>query len=361
MAANSNGLDPNHMAMKFPQYAYPYSTFLWMDPGAPEVQNQTYDVLIDLATRYDLDGLHFDDYFYPYPVTDVPFPDAATYAEYVANGGSLSVADWRRDNVNRLVERLNTGIHEVKPWLRFSISPFGIYRPCHEEGMPCSISGFDQYEGLYSDPKLWLREGWIDVLQPQLYWLIEPPQQSYPVLLDWWVSQNILDRHVFGGNYLSRIYEGWPLSEIRDQIQISREHNNRIRGSWGNIQFSAKVFGRNDDDSVQYFKDSVYPYASLTPEYPWLAQKAGVNSVPAEPVLTKIKQYDNAAVFEWDFANVMFEKNVAVYKLEQSSNSWRLVKTLPFISGRVELQSGVYAISNVDRFGKESSKVIVTV
>jgi uncharacterized lipoprotein YddW (UPF0748 family) len=138
---NTEGFAPNHMALLYPEYAYPFDTYLWMDPGAEVVQNRTFDVAIDLITRYDLDGLHMDDYFYPYPVTGVEFPDSETYNAYLSSGGSMPLDDWRRDNVNKLVERLNAGIHAVKPWASFSISPFGIYRAGHPEGMPPPIAG----------------------------------------------------------------------------------------------------------------------------------------------------------------------------------------------------------------------------
>ena len=273
------GLDPKHMALQFPEFAYPFDTYMWMDPGAVVVQNRTYEVVIDLVTRYDLDGLHMDDYFYPYPVTGVEFPDSATYQEYLNDDGVMNLGDWRRDNVNKLIERLNFGIHQTKPWVKFTISPFGIYRACEPEigGMPCSIQGFDQYNEIYCDAKLWLVNGWVDALIPQLYWRIDPPQQSYPVLLDWWVSeaQNPLNRHVYAGNYLTRIeLQNWPLSEIYNQVRISGSTANRARGSWGNVQFSAIVFRDNVQDAISYFNTTIYPYPALQPLFPWLGQRS---------------------------------------------------------------------------------------
>lgn len=131
--------------------------------------------------------------------------------------------DWRRDNVNKLVRRLHTDIHIIKPWVKFSVSPFGLYRPGHPEGMPSPIAGFDQFSQIYCDPILWLQQGWIDILQPQLYWRIDPPAQSYPVLLDWWISsdQNPRVIPVMAGNYLSRVdFDGWPLDEIGRQVGL---------------------------------------------------------------------------------------------------------------------------------------------
>src|SRR6185503_13430264 len=149
---------------------------------------------------YDVDGVHIDDYFYPYPVNDasgrkVDFPDSATYARYRRAGGKLSRDDWRRDNVDKLVEALYTGVHAVKPRVRVGISPFGIWRP----GNPPQIAGFDAYAEIYADSKKWLQRGWADYYVPQLYWPIARPQQSYPVLYDWWLAQNTLHRHVWPG------------------------------------------------------------------------------------------------------------------------------------------------------------------
>ena len=155
---------------------------MWMDPGASEVQDHLYNVIMDIATRYDVDGIHFDDYFYPYPVSGVDFPDDLTYTEYLLGGGTMERADWRRDNVNRMVQRLYNGIRGLDTSnrkIRFSIGPFGIYRPGHPDGMPPPIQGFDQYSGLYADPKLWLNSGWVDMMQPQLYWQVNAPNQPY--------------------------------------------------------------------------------------------------------------------------------------------------------------------------------------
>ena len=168
--SNSPQLSSTHMAVVYKQYAYPYGTYLWMDPGAAAVQNRTYDCILDVVRRYDIDAVHFDDYFYPYPVSGQEFPDSATYQAYRNSGGGLSLDDWRRDNVNKLINRLYTGIHAAKPHVKFGISPFGIYRP----GIPPGIVGFDQFGDLYADPKLWIERGWVDYLAPQLYWRVDP-------------------------------------------------------------------------------------------------------------------------------------------------------------------------------------------
>ena len=165
------------MAYRFREYAYPYGRNLWMDPGAQVVQDHIYNVVMDITRRYDVDGIHIDDYFYPYPSGSTPFPDDATYAAYLIGGGTMSLADWRRDNVNRMIRRIHDGIKSVKRHVKFGISPFGIYRPGQPGGMPNPIRGLDQYSRIYADPKLWLQNGWLDYLAPQLYWAIAPPAQ----------------------------------------------------------------------------------------------------------------------------------------------------------------------------------------
>ena len=161
-----------HISKTNPGLVRSYGTFLWMDPGDPEVRRRSLRAIVDVVKRYDVDGVHIDDYFYPYPETDggkkIDFPDSATYARYLKAGGKLAKDDWRRDNVNKLVEALYKGVHAAKPQVRVGISPFGIWRP----GFPPSVKGFDAYAEIYADSKKWLQNGWADYVVPQLYWPI---------------------------------------------------------------------------------------------------------------------------------------------------------------------------------------------
>src|SRR5262249_27997963 len=132
--------------------AYPYGKYVWMDPGDGAVQQRTLDVVADVVRRYGVDGVHLDDYFYPYPEKDVEFPDAATYERYRMEGGRMSLDDWRRDNINRFVRELYRTVKAIRPAVQVGISPFGIWRPHHPE----QIEGFDAYAKIYADSKLWL-------------------------------------------------------------------------------------------------------------------------------------------------------------------------------------------------------------
>jgi uncharacterized lipoprotein YddW (UPF0748 family) len=244
-----------------------------MDPGEPLVRRRTLRVVLDVVKRYDIDGVHIDDYFYPYPIArargrgDLPFPDDASWNKYRAAKGQLSRDDWRRENVNTLVRELAEGIRTEKPWVKFGISPFGIWRP----GSPPSVRGFDAYEKLYADAKKWLNEGWGDYFSPQLYWPTYKDGQKYPVLLDWWTSQNTKRRHMWPGNFTSRAGAtgtgSFSVSELLEQIAETR----RNPGSTGNVHFSMRSFVKNQSGMNDTLLLAPYRHAALVPASPWMS------------------------------------------------------------------------------------------
>jgi uncharacterized lipoprotein YddW (UPF0748 family) len=211
-----------------------------MDPGEPEVRAQTLRVMLDVVKRYDVDGIHIDDYFYPYPEVGpdsqpIPFPDSTSYARYVRGGGTLAVNDWRRENVNILIRDIYRRTKVLKPWVKVGISPFGIWRP----GTPPEIAGFDAYDKLYADARKWLREGWVDYFVPQLYWPIAQTAQSYPTLLRWWMAENVMNRHVWPGHNASRAAGAntpWPPDELLEQVRLTRQAN-----AGGDVHFSMRA------------------------------------------------------------------------------------------------------------------------
>jgi uncharacterized lipoprotein YddW (UPF0748 family) len=208
-----------HIRKTHPHLVRPYANYYWLDPGDGAVQNHTTKVILDVVRRYDIDGVHLDDYFYPYPDAKAgDFPDQPSWNRYRSAGGKLERADWRRENVNKLVRRLQAEIAKEKAWVTFGISPFGIWRP----GFPPQIKGLDAYEGLYADARLWLAKGWVDYLSPQLYWPISAAEQSYPVLLKWWQQQSGAGRPVWPGGALSNAGI-WGVEEIVNQIKFTRE------------------------------------------------------------------------------------------------------------------------------------------
>ena len=272
----------NHVSRTHPELVRSYGPYLWLDPGDPAVRRLTTRVVLDIVRRYDVDGVHMDDYFYPYPETrrgrDIPFPDASTFRRYRRGGGSLSLGDWRRRNVDLLVKELSDSVHAVKPWVKFGVSPFGIWRP----GYPSSVRGLDQYSVLYADARKWLREGWVDYLTPQLYWAVDRPEQSYPVLLAWWAEQNVKARHLWPGNYTGKVAftgaSGWRTGEVLDQIRLTRA----LKGSpaTGNVHFSMTVFMQDPDNLDERLLHEAYADRALVPPSPWLDDRA-----PARPTI----------------------------------------------------------------------------
>jgi uncharacterized lipoprotein YddW (UPF0748 family) len=261
----------DHISKTQPDVVRRYGKFLWLDPGEPAATDHTMAVIMDVVNRYDIDGVHMDDYFYPYPIQDeegktIPFPDDASWEKAVAGGTTLARDDWRRENVNLLVKRIHEEVKAAKPWVKFGISPFGIWRP----GNPPQIQGFDQYASLYADAKLWLNAGWVDYYTPQLYWKIGPPQQSYAALLHWWQEQNKSGRHLWPGNYTSRLLPPnraeWTADEIVAQVWTTRAQP----GASGNVHFSMKALQRNSGGIADALAEGPYRDPALIPESRWM-------------------------------------------------------------------------------------------
>lgn len=192
----------------------------WLDPSLSETQAHSMAVIMDIVKRYDIDGIHLDDYFYPYPSyhNNQDFPDSTSWKNYRADGGKLSKNDWRRDAVNHFIRKIYREIKREKKYVKFGISPFGIWRPGH----PSSIQGFDQYDQLYADAKLWLQKGWMDYFSPQLYWPINQIPQSFPILLQWWESQNRNNIPLWPGLSLGRKKGADAADETLNQVMITR-------------------------------------------------------------------------------------------------------------------------------------------
>ena len=266
----------NHLINTRPDWVKTYGDQRWIDPGEADAAKRLLDVVRDVVRRYDVDGVHIDDYFYPYPVKtaadqpDVDFPDEASWRRYVATGGKLARADWRRDNVNRLVQSMNAAVHSEKAWLKFGISPFGLPRA---DRRPAGIVGFSQYDKLYADVELWWQQGWLDYLAPQLYWPIAQTAQAFPVLLDYWSRSNAKNRHLWPGLFTSKIDDSeasWKVDEIRQQIDLLRND----AGSSGHIHFSAVALTQNRRGVSDVLAQQIYVTDALVPATPWLRQNS---------------------------------------------------------------------------------------
>ena len=258
-----------HISQRRPDLVRRYGRYEWIDPGEPEATDHSMAVILDIVRRYDLDGIHLDDYFYPYPETAngrrLQFPDAESYARARGAGETLGRDDWRRQNVDRFVDRLYREVKALKPHVKVGISPFGIWRPGH----PAGVTGFDQYAEIYADARKWQREGWLDYFAPQLYWGIASRGQSFPKLLDWWASQNVAGRHLWPGHYASRLLPEvgtWTPREILDQLDLIAANDT----STGSIHFSMKVLMPEYGDLGDQLAGGPYAEAALVPASPWL-------------------------------------------------------------------------------------------
>ncbi len=331
--------------------------YWWMDPARKKVQDITNDVVMDLVKRYDIDAIHMDDYFYPYPSYNgnADFPDDASWAEYKQTGGQLSRNDWRRDAVNKLIERLYKNIKAEKSWVKFGLSPFGIWRP----GYPESIEGFDQYDQLYADARLWLNKGWVDYFSPQLYWPVNRYPQSYPVLLGWWAGENKINRHLWPGLSVGRDTTEKNTDEILNQIMIDR---GMLPKNKGVVHWSISSLTRNPKLADSLLK-SVYKKQALIPPSPWLDNKS-----PATPIVNTAVQNDllkiswrhpdEKDVFNW--VVYFYYGNSWNYKiLNRNDRSLNLNRKTG--TGATSMDLKKIIVSAVDRTGNESEKKEITV
>jgi uncharacterized lipoprotein YddW (UPF0748 family) len=333
-----------HIALTNPDVVYRWGNQLWMDPGAKVVQDRAYNVMLDVVRRYDVDGIHLDDYFYPYPIEGKSFPDSKTYSAYKAGGGKLSLGDWRRDNVNQMVQRLSAGIKATKPHVKFGISPFGIYRP----GQPPQAKGLDAYAVLYADARKWLLQGWIDYLAPQLYWRIDQKAQSYPVLLKWWTDNNPRERHIYAGNNLALLDgKSWKVQEIEKQVQITRQTGKK---ALGNIFFSMSALSKNRQGIYNKLKSSIYSEPALVPTM-------SLQNVlpPLPPTGLEVKD----GKISWKVANNQDVRSWTLY--QKNGATWTLEQILPGAARVVTVKPGTYALCAVGRMANESAGVMVSV
>jgi len=294
-ARHENAKSPisaNHISKTKPHLVRKYGNFLWLDPGEKEVQDYSLSVVLDVLRRYDVDGIHFDDYFYPYAIRgsdgrDLDFPDQASWKKN-GDDGKLSRDDWRRENVNTFVRRVHESIKANKPWVKFGISPFGIWRPGH----PPQIRGLDAHDKLYADARKWILNGWVDYFAPQLYWSIEAREQSFPVLLDWWNAQNPKKRHIWPGMSTTKVRETWKPQEILNQIGLSR--NQTV--SAGHVHWNMKSLMRSAELGTALEREA-YAEPALIPASKWLD-----STPPANPQL-KVAASGNASVkLSWESA-----------------------------------------------------------
>jgi uncharacterized lipoprotein YddW (UPF0748 family) len=258
-------------------------------------------------------------------------------------------SDWRRENVNRFVERLYREVKAVKRSVKVGISPFGIWRP----GYPAQIEGLDSYEEIFADSRKWLQNGWLDYLAPQLYWPIAQHAQSFPVLLKWWVSQNLMGRHIFAGDYSGRVggaSRGWPASEILTQVEATRA----TPGASGNIHFNMTSLMESRDGLSERLAAESYDQPALVPATPWLGTAA-----PGQPVVSirsrtalgtelEVAPIGTEEVFHWTVRSRVGQKWTS-----QVVPGWKRVLALPGDPEQI-------VVTAVGRTGNEGPAAVLT-
>ena len=268
---------PNHVTLTHPELVRSYGKFLWLDPAEQGTRDYSLAVIMDVVRRYDVDGVHIDDYFYPYPEKtdgrETSFPDDAPWQRYLKQGGKMSRADWRRENVNLFVHAVYQAVKKEKPWVKFGVSPSGIWRASH----PPQITGLGSYDDLFGDSRKWLEEGWLDYCAPQLYWPVDQKAHSFAALLPWWAAQNTRHRTLLAGMQAG----GWPnvpdeAREVAREIELTR----RQPGASGEILWHARLLLGDKNRVAGLLRNQVYSEPALLPASPWLGGNA-----PGRPIL----------------------------------------------------------------------------
>ncbi|MBM3864141.1 MAG: hypothetical protein FJ385_09400 [Verrucomicrobia bacterium] len=325
--ALSNSAHPvssDHVARKAPHLIKRYGNHLWCDPAHPETRGRALKAILEVVDRYDIDGVHLDDYFYPYPVAGKRFPDGKSPAQ-------------RRAFVDEFVQRLYGSVKARKPWVRVGISPFGIWKPGVPEGIE---AGIDSCEDLAGDSRKWLRNGWVDYLAPQLYWRISPEKQSFPKLLAWWRDQG--KRPVWPGIATSRIQStedpGRPAAEITEQIALSRQ----IGGTGtGHIHWSVKSLMTNRGGIAGRLASS-YTQQAVVPAMPWSGGKA-----PEAPAVGATLEGDSTSV-RWQAAPGTARMAIQA----RQGGQWRTMRVVPARVGKAQVpRAEAVAVTAIDRFG----------
>jgi len=362
-AAKTNGeyeIAATHISQIHPEWILNFKTFKILNPGIPAVTHYIARVISDVVRRYDVDGIHFDDYFYPYS-PKITKQDASTFAKY--KGKFTNIDDWRRNNINKMVEEVYDSIKAIKPYVKFGISPFGIV-----ENKYARTSGMDSYSVLYCDPMAWLKNKTVDYILPQLYWEIGSKAADYASLLPWW-ALSAGERQVYVGIYSTKMaapsYKGLP-NELERQIRLSRQ----MIKTYGTVFYSAKSIAGN----YSHFADSLklyYKYPTLQPAMKW------IDSIPPlAPTNLTANEKKSSVVLKWDKPLPASDGDTAykyvIYRFDYSKqvNIDDARRILKIQSGNettftdTTLEKGklqyTYVVTALDRLNNESEPAVIT-
>jgi uncharacterized lipoprotein YddW (UPF0748 family) len=362
---NTDVLSENHDYFKHPDWMIKYGKKYYYNPGLPGVQNHMVSVIEEVVANYDIDAIHFDDYFYPYTIKDEVFNDSTSFLSN--NPSKLSLENWRRSNIDSLVKQTHEAIKKQKPWVQFGISPFGVWKNKSTDPKGSDTkAGQTTYEDLYADPLLWMEKGWIDYLVPQIYWSLKLKVASHRVLLDWW-AENYKNSNLYVGNGPYKVRnnsdKAWnKKKELPKQLRLARK-TEAVRG---NVFFSARSLMSGNKDIVNYIKKELYSYPSFTPASPFI-----VREEQSLPELTTIEDKDNylSITFKFQdssntrFANVYTIKNPKKPPLCKPENIIAQIfmdNSSSFSIGKgIIKQRKHIAVTFTDRFRKETEPIVI--
>lgn len=265
-------LAANHLYNIHPEWFVTYNNQLYFDPALPESRRHICMVVADIVSRYDVDAIHMDDYFYPYPAKGVDFPDDASFARY--GGGFTNRADWRRSNVNILIQKIHETIRGLKPWVKFGISPFGIYRNEKNDPLGSKTNGLQNYDDLYADVLLWARNGWVDYNIPQIYWQIGHPAADYETLVKWW-AKNTENRPLFiGQSVMNTVQNADPKNPSINQLPRKMALERAYQTIGGSCQWPASAVVENAGKYRDALVQEYHKYPALVPVFDFMDDKA---------------------------------------------------------------------------------------
>lgn len=365
---NTTALASSHIAVKSPGSVFPYDGLYILNPGLPENREYIINIVEDIVSRYDIDGIHMDDYFYPYPVAGKQIPDDTEFRLY--GNGYSDRGDWRRDNVNTFIMECGKRIHKLKPWVKFGISPFGIYRNRRagvESGS--DTRGTQNYDDLYADVLLWINNGWIDYSVPQLYWQIGHTSADYKTLIQWW-NRYAFNRPLFIGEDVERTVKyADPDNPQSNQMPAKFALHSQMPNVRGTVLWYAKAAVDNVGSYGTMLRNYYWRYPALQPLMPFIDSKAPRKPKKVTPVWT----VDGPVLFwtrprgkKWNNEVVKY----VVYRFEDGedvnlNDPTKIVTVTPETMLRLPYNYGykkyTYVVTSLDRMSNESKGVKVKV
>jgi len=354
-------LSETHDYCTHPEWMIHYGKKNYYNPGLPEVRTQFSKIIAEIVANYNIDAIHFDDYFYPYKIKDAVFNDSVSYNTYAQENQSLD--DWRRSNIDSLVKNTHRTIKSIKPWVQFGISPFGVWKNNSTDAKGSATkAGQTTYEDLYADPLLWMKEGWIDYLAPQVYWSMDLPVASHKTIVDWWARNNN-DTKLYIGNGAYKVRnnndEAWSdKKELPNQLKLARETPEID----GNILFSAKSLLNNNTDVTQYIKRKLYSRPSLTP-----IKKKNTNPINKVKLVLQSQDSENVNFtilnqekYQYALLYKSGRKVKPDYPIKNLLEKILITKKSKIIRIPKDKISGNYfGLSFLDRYGRETRPVVL--